>query len=244
MTAPAFEKPIMHHAEVAAADYSAKQYFAMKYGATTVSLCSVAGERVDGVLQNEPASGQHAKVMTHGFSKVSLGGAVAVGDPVMTDTNGEFIKATVGNWAAGYMMQSGVDGDVKAMRIHPMFLSAVVYQFFIDMTLIADGDLVSNFVPGFAGTIEKVWWIQEAPVTTAAKLSTIDCDIGATALTGGDISLTSAACTPLGKYIAGTAITGNNTFNATDTITVKAAATTTFVEGSGTIFVQCSHRPA
>lgn len=244
MTAAAFEKPMMHHGLQAAADYSAKQYFAMKWGSTTASLCSVIGERVDGVLQNEPTAGQACKIMSHGFTKVSCGGTVAIGDPVMTDAAGEFIKCTVGNYYAGIMVQAGVDGDVKTMKIQPGFLSAVVYQFFIDMTLIADGDLVTDFVPGFAGAIEKVWWVQENPVTTASKASTLTVEIGATGTTGGAIALTSAACTPLGKYIAGSAITALNTFGRTSTISVVAASTTTFIEGSGTIFIQCSHRPA
>lgn len=244
MTAPAFEKPVMHHGQPAAADYSAKQYFAMKYGASTSSLCSVIGERVDGVLQNEPTAGQACKIMTHGFTKVSCGGTVAVGDPVMTDAAGEFIKCTVGNYYAGFMTQAGVDGDVKTMKICPGFLSAVVYQFFIDMTLIADGDLVTTFTPGFAGAIEKTFWVQENPVTTASKASTLNFEIGTTNLTGGVISLTSAACTPLGAVVAGTAVTANNTFGRTDTISVEASSTTTFIEGSGTIFIQCSHRPA
>jgi len=106
-----------------------------------------------------------------------------------------------------------------------------------DMVQFADGDIVTAFVPGFAGKILKAFWIQEDPVTTGAKLSTLNLEIGSTNVTGGVISLTSAACTPLGKYIAGTEITADNVFAADDTISVEASSTTAFVEGSGTIIL-------
>lgn len=105
------------------------------------------------------------------------------------------------------------------------------------MSTIADGDLVTNITPGFAGRIKKVYWVQDVPVTTAAKLSTLNLEIGAVNVTGGEVALTSAACTPKGKVIAGAAVTALNIFSATDTISVEAASTTSFVEGSGSLYV-------
>ena len=104
------------------------------------------------------------------------------------------------------------------------------------MSTIADGDLVTTITPGFAGKIKKVYWVQDAPVTTAAKASTLNLEIGTTNLTGGAVSLTSAACTPKGKVIAGTAVTAANVFKADDTISVEAASTTAFIEGSGSLY--------
>lgn len=109
-----------------------------------------------------------------------------------------------------------------------------------DMTKLADADIVTEVTPGFAGTIEKVFWVQENPVTTASKACTLTTEIGTTNLTGGVISLTSAECTPLGKVVAGTAVAGNNTFGATDTFSIKGSGTTAFIEGSGSIHVVCS----
>ena len=244
MTAAAFSKPLLDYTQAAAADYSAKQYYCMKHGASTVSLCSVAGERVDGILQNEPESGEHAQVMNHGISKAVFGGTVALGDSVMTNASGQLVKATGGAWAVGTALQAAVASDVKALLIRPHFVSEARWSFFIDMTLIADGDLVTTFTPGFAGTIEAFDWVQEAQVTTGSKLSTLNLEIGTTNLTGGTIALTSAACTPLGKVIASAAITAANTFGATDTVSVEAASTTTFIEGSGTIVIEAAVRPA
>lgn len=110
-----------------------------------------------------------------------------------------------------------------------------------DMVKLADGDIVTDFIPGFAGKILKTYWIQEDPVTTASKLSTLDFEIEAAAVTGGTIALTSAACTPLGKTIEGSAVTAANVFTAANKISVVATSTTAFVEGSGTIYMVVSN---
>ncbi len=101
----------------------------------------------------------------------------------------------------------------------------------------AAGDVVSNITPGFPGQIIKTWWVQETPVTTGAKLATLNLEIGAVNLVGGTVALTSATCTPLGVVIAGAAITGANSFDKDDTLSVEAASVTAFAEGRGTLYV-------
>lgn len=103
---------------------------------------------------------------------------------------------------------------------------------------IADGDLVTTFTPGYAFKILAFDYITGDPVTTASKASTINLEIGTTNVTGGVISLTSAGMTPLGAVVAGTAITANNTGTATDTISIEASSTTTFVEGDGMFVIR------
>lgn len=244
MTAAAFDKPLLDYTLPATADYRTKQYFAGKVSSVKIALCSVAGERADGIIYNEENTAGHCQLLTHGIGKAKLGGTVAEGASVMTNASGKFVTATGGAWALGSLLQAGVADDVKALLIRPHFIPQVVYSFFIDMTLIADGDLVTTFTPGFAGTIEAFYWVQEAPVTTAAKASTLNLEIGTTNVTGGTIALTSAACTPLGVKIDSAAITAANTFGATDTISIEAASTTTFIEGSGTMFIETAQRAA
>lgn len=116
----------------------------------------------------------------------------------------------------------------------PVFLHVPVFL----MTSIADGDLVTGVRPGVDGYITHWYWVQNAPVTTAAKLSTLNLEIGTTNLTGGTIALTSAACTPMGKMIASSRITGANRITKADTLSVEAASTTAFVEGSGHLVIR------
>jgi hypothetical protein len=47
--------------------------------------------------------------------------------------------------------------------------------------------------------------------------------------------LTTVAANTKGKVLPGTAITGNNVFTATDTITLTCSSTTVFSEGTGEI---------
>jgi hypothetical protein len=110
-------------------------------------------------------------------------------------------------------------------------------------SITAAGDVVTEFTPGFAGAIKKWYWIQGVPVTTAAKAATLNLEIGSVDVktkpgTNSTISLTSAACTPLGKVIAGTTIGMENTFDNNDTISVEATSVTAFAEGTGVIVIE------
>jgi len=106
------------------------------------------------------------------------------------------------------------------------------WLFYTPLADIADGDLLTAFVPGFAGTLVAFdAWVEKA-ATTAAKASSLNLEIGATNTTGGVVALTSANCTPKGVKVAGSAITGANAFSATDAISIEAASTTAFVEGA------------
>ncbi len=102
---------------------------------------------------------------------------------------------------------------------------------------IADGYIATAIPLDFKGRVLKWEYVVTDAVTTASKLSTLNLEIGTTNLTGGAIALTSAGMTPLGKVIAGAAITGNNGFNAGSTLSVKASSTTTFIEGEGVLVI-------
>lgn len=236
MTAAALEKPIAHYTLAAAADYSAKQYYAMKLNSTpAIALCSTAGERVDGFLQNEPESGQHATIMDHGISKAFMGGTTSVGNRLATDGDGKLVVATSGDYYVARALQDSVASDIKAVRIERGVVEAVYFDFYVTLAGITDADVLTDWTPGFPGVIEKIEFIVDVPVTTVSKTTAIHAEIGATTTTGGILTITSAAATPLGAVIAGTAITAANVFTALSTISLVAASTTQHAEGAGTI---------
>ena len=107
----------------------------------------------------------------------------------------------------------------------------------VTLAKIADGDLVTTFTPGFAGTILRTQFVVTDAATTGGKGSTLNLEIGSTNVTGGEVVLASATATPLGKTIAGAAVTATNVFTASDTISVEASATTTFAEGAGVLMI-------
>jgi hypothetical protein len=159
---------------------------------------------------------------TAAAGKISL----AFGASTITVTN-----STATTLAAGSTVSLTVDvqdgNDVLLVQI-PISLVAIT----------AAGDVATNMRLGVAGTIEYWEFVVTEPVTTAAKLATLNLEINSTNLTGGTIALTSAAATPLGKVIAGAAITGANVLTPDDTLSIEAASVTAFSEGRGFVNIR------
>lgn len=109
---------------------------------------------------------------------------------------------------------------------------------------VADGDVLTTFTPGFAGKIVGFDFAVTDKVTTAAKTSTLNLEIGTTNLTGGALALTSANCGTLGAVVSASAITGGNTFTSSDTISIEASSTTAFAEGQGVAIVKIQNYTA
>jgi hypothetical protein len=117
-------------------------------------------------------------------------------------------------------------------------------EFPIDLaTVAATGDVVTDFPPGFAGTIIDHEFVVDEPVTTGGKSISLSLEINATPVTGGVVALTSANATPQGKHIAGTAVTANAAFDDNDTLTIRATVTAAFTEGTGTAIITVEQTP-
>jgi hypothetical protein len=126
------------------------------------------------------------------------------------------------------------DGSYKLNTTNPTY----VLPFFLNLADIAAGDLLTNYTPGHRFAIVGVDFRVCKPATTAAKLATLNLEIGTTDLTGGTVALTSANCTPAGAAVAGAAVTAANTGTSTDTISIEASSVTAFVEGNGWLLVK------
>lgn len=148
------------------------------------------------------------------------------GASVITITN-----LSVTTWAAGTKLALNVDqvdgNDIVLLTI-PINLA----------TITAAGDVVTEIRPGIYGTIEYWEFVVVQPVTTAAKLATLNLEIDTTNVTAGTIALTSAAATPLGKVIPGAAITGANVLVPESKLSIEAASVTAFVEGTGFVVIR------
>lgn len=100
------------------------------------------------------------------------------------------------------------------------------------------GDVLTAFTPGYKFKILATTFAVTVPATTADKLATLNLEIGTTNVTGGEVALTSANCTPLGALVAGAAVTAENTGAANATISVESSAVTAFVEGAGVLYIR------
>lgn len=183
---------------------------------------------------NAGLAGTGSTLILNGNDKYTTAGATfsltfGASDITVTNLSGA-------TWPAGTSYILGLDqvnGDDIVSITLPVFA----------MTGIANGDLVTEIRPGVAGVIEYWEWVQGVPVTTAAKAATLNLEIDTTNVTGGTIALTSAACTPLGKVIAGSAITGANTLTKDSKLSVEASSVTAFSEGSGYLLVRIRKTP-
>jgi len=102
----------------AAADLSAKQFYAVKLTANNaVNLANTGGEDIYGILQNTPKSGEAAEVCFAGICQALGNATVAVGQKLMTDTSGKLIAWISGNTAVGINMENFVAGQIFTMRV-------------------------------------------------------------------------------------------------------------------------------
>lgn len=233
----------------AAADYSVTgQYRAVIQTNQTAVLCSALGQRAIGILKNNPYSGEIAELATAGeIFPAIYGGTVAVGDALVPDANGALISAgLVGAWPtqAGFpiarAIYAGVSGDRRAvMVLQPATPSSGVeyWNFPLSLVIAASGDLMTDWVPGFAGRIVSLSWTTQIVGTGAGASIALNAEIGTTNVTGGVVTVTLATSTPAGTRIAGTAVTAANAFTATDAISLEVAVTTAFTAGSGFLTV-------
>ena len=237
----AWEKPLENISLVAAVSFAAKQYYAVKVDANGEAALAGAGENAVGIMQDNPAADAIGNVMTLGVSKAVYGGDVVAGNNLSSDAAGKLIPTAGAAAAVAVALESGAAGEIHSVllvtRTATGTNSGMVLSIPIKLANVADGDVLTTFTPGINGTIKKVAFAVTDPVTTADKLTTLNLEIGAVNLTGGVIALTSANCADLGAVIAGTAITANNVFTSTDTISVEAADTTAFVEGEGILLI-------
>jgi len=100
------------------------------------------------------------------------------------------------------------------------------------------GDVLTTYTPGYKFKVLSVDFAVTTVVTTGSKAATLNVEIGTTNVTGGEVALTSANCTPLGAVVAGSAVTAANTGAANATISVEAASVTAFSEGAGVLLIK------
>ena len=158
---------------------------------------------------------------TNKFTTISL----AYGASVITVTNSTNTTLAAGSRVLVNLDQADSD-DIVVLSL-PIKLARIT----------AAGDVLTELQPNLVGTIVDAQFAVTDPVTTAARLLTLNLEIGTTNVTGGTIALTSANCTPLGALVNAAAITGNSTLTRDSKLSVEAASVTAFAEGEGVLFI-------
>ena len=104
----------------AAADLTAKQFYAIKIDTNGLAAVAGAGEAGIGILQNNPGLGQSAAVQVDGISKARAGATIAAGAPLASNASGLLITATTGNYIIGFAKEAAVVNDIFACVLEPL----------------------------------------------------------------------------------------------------------------------------
>ncbi len=187
------------------------------------------------------AGDKDVRLRQKGLATLSISGVAItdVGRPVYATDDDTFVLTGAGTKVG--RVAAYVSSGVALVEFDARGLEEAVKEWVIPIslaTITGAGDVLSAHTPGHWGRVLSLDFFVGTPVTTAAKLATLNAEIGATNLTGGTVALTSANCTPLGAKVAGAAVTAANVFGPSDTISIEAASVTAFAEGDGALIVR------
>lgn len=108
-------------------DLSTAQFLPVKVtnssGDAVVSKIATSGEACEGILQNNPPSGQAAAVRVLGVSQATIVEGVSVGAKLMAVPTG-LGNATTGKFIVAIALQQGVAGDLISVLMLQLGLSA------------------------------------------------------------------------------------------------------------------------
>jgi hypothetical protein len=107
-------------AQNAGADLSAKLYFFAKVDTDEDIILCGDGQAALGVIREANVENKPVTVQTGGVAKVSAGAAFNAGVLVASDTNGQAVLATTGEYAMGMAMQAaGAINEIVSIRLGP-----------------------------------------------------------------------------------------------------------------------------
>jgi len=114
--------PIMHVSVASASDLSTTGQYRFVKKNTTSGKLELAGSNLMplGILQDKPdADGVAGLVCIGGTSKLKLGGTVAIGDMLISDSSGDAVKTGAAGMVGAIAMEAGVDNDIiEVLVIH------------------------------------------------------------------------------------------------------------------------------
>jgi hypothetical protein len=104
----------------AGADLSAKLYFIAKVDTDEDVILCGDGQAALGVIREGAVANKPVSVQVAGFAKVSAGAAFNAGVLVASDTNGQAVLATTGEFAIGMAMQAaGAANEIVTVLLLP-----------------------------------------------------------------------------------------------------------------------------
>ena len=103
---------------VAGADLRERQFRFVTVGANGRVAATAAGAKADGVLLNDPNTGEAATVAVFGRVIVEAGGTIAAGAEVQSGANGVVVAATSTNIRVGRVLEDAVAGQLVTVDFY------------------------------------------------------------------------------------------------------------------------------
>lgn len=97
--------------------YTAVSTVGTGVGGAAICPPSAASTPIIGILQNNPQQAEAGTVLIQGVSKALAVAAFNIGDLLMVDSNGKFLKATAGNYAVAQALEKAASGDVTTVLL-------------------------------------------------------------------------------------------------------------------------------
>lgn len=106
-----------------------EQFRFVKFGSSDTQVVKAASaEKAIGVYMNtnnvDAASNDEVEIAVKDAALIKLAGNVTRGDSVMSDANGFGVVGTATSWCPGVAQESGVSGDVIAIKLDGHYLPA------------------------------------------------------------------------------------------------------------------------
>ena len=90
----------------------------VQVGADGVVTVAGAGEVADGVLRNNPVTGEAPAIGMDGFPYVVAGEALSIGDVVASDANGAAVVAAGGAANMGKVLEAAASGEKARIKLY------------------------------------------------------------------------------------------------------------------------------
>lgn len=109
---------MFEYAQNAGADLSAKLFYLCRVDTDEDIILAGDGERVLGVIREAAVADKPVTVQYGGVAKVSAGAAFSAGVLLASDTNGQAVLATTGEFAIGIALQAaGAQHEIVSVAL-------------------------------------------------------------------------------------------------------------------------------
>ena len=114
----AYELGLKNVTQIANSDLSSYQYYGVKMNTSEKVLLASDGDKIIGVLQDEPAAANRQCLVAYGgISKAIGGAAINAGADVQCNASGKFITRVAGDIVGVAMTACGGNGQHFSLKI-------------------------------------------------------------------------------------------------------------------------------